>query len=108
MRKPKTSRLAAEMLQLAGDMKKVGLIDAAVHEKITLRHLGPEPEIAPITSDEVRRMRDKAHMSQAVFARHLNLTAGYISQIERGEKQPTGAALALLNVVKRKGMEAIL
>jgi len=43
-----------------------------------------------------------------VFARHLNLTVGYISQLERGAKRPTGAALALLNVIKRKGIEAIL
>jgi len=47
-------------------------------------------------------------MSQAVFARHLNLTVGYVSQLERGTKQPTGAALALLNVIRRKGIEAIL
>jgi putative transcriptional regulator len=47
-------------------------------------------------------------MSQAVFARCLNLTVGYVSQLERGAKRPTGAALALLNVIKRKGIEAIL
>lgn len=47
-------------------------------------------------------------MSQAVFARHLNLTVGYVSQLERGAKRPTGAALALLNVIRRKGIEAIL
>jgi putative transcriptional regulator len=53
-------------------------------------------------------MRERAQLSQAVFARYLNLTVGYVSQFERGAKQPTGAALALLNVIKRKGIEAIL
>ena len=38
----------------------------------------------------------------------LNLSAGYISQLERGTKQPKGPALALLNVIRRKGLEAIL
>jgi putative transcriptional regulator len=47
-------------------------------------------------------------MSQAVFARYLNLSAGHISQLERGLKRPTGPALALLNVIRRKGIEAIL
>ena len=47
-------------------------------------------------------------MSQAVFAHHLNVTTGYVSQLERGTKRPTGAALALLNVIRRKGIEAIL
>ena len=43
-----------------------------------------------------------------MFARYLNVSLGYLSQLERGAKQPTGAALALLNVIRRKGMEAIL
>lgn len=47
-------------------------------------------------------------MSQAVFARYLNLTVGYLSQLERGVKHPTGAALAILNIIHRKGIEAIL
>ncbi len=47
-------------------------------------------------------------MSQAVFAHCLNVTVGYVSQLERGAKRPTGAALALLNVIRRKGIEAIL
>jgi putative transcriptional regulator len=47
-------------------------------------------------------------MSQAVFARLLNVTTGYVSQLERGVRRPTGPALALLNVIKRKGVEAVL
>jgi putative transcriptional regulator len=47
-------------------------------------------------------------MSHAVFARYLNLTVGYVSQLERGVTQPTDAALALLNVIKREGIESIL
>jgi putative transcriptional regulator len=53
-------------------------------------------------------LRERANLSQAVFARCLNLTSGYISQLERGTKQPKGPALALLNVIRRKGFEAIL
>jgi putative transcriptional regulator len=29
-------------------------------------------------------MRERAQLSQAVFARYLNLTVGYVSQLERG------------------------
>jgi len=53
-------------------------------------------------------MRVSARMSQAVFASCLNLTVGYISQPERSTQRPTGAALALLNIIKRKGIESIL
>jgi putative transcriptional regulator len=63
--------------------------------------------IAPLTGEEIRALREQAHMSQAVFARCSNLTVGYVSQLERGAKRPT-AALALLDVIRRKGVEAIL
>jgi putative transcriptional regulator len=36
------------------------------------------------------------------------LTVGCVSQLERGAKRPTGPALVLLNVIRRKGIEAIL
>jgi putative transcriptional regulator len=52
-------------------------------------------------------MRERAELSQAVFARYLNLSPGYIAQLERGAKRPTGPALAILNVIRRKGIEAI-
>lgn len=109
MKKRKNSRLAKALVETADDMRKAGLLDWATHEKITLRHLGPKnmPMVAPITGAQIRSMRARARMSQAVFARHLNVTVGYVSQLERGTKQPTGAALALLNVIKRRGIEAI-
>jgi putative transcriptional regulator len=47
-------------------------------------------------------------MSQAVFARLLNVTTGYVSQLERGSKRPAGSALALLHIIRRKGVQAIL
>src|SRR5260221_8333973 len=51
-------------------------------EKITLRHLGARaPATAePISGEEIRALRERAHVSQAVFARYLNLTVGYVSQ----------------------------
>jgi putative transcriptional regulator len=98
------------MLETAKDMRSGGILDEAAYNKITMRHLGAKnmAEIEPLTGEEIRAMREQAHMSQAVFAHCLNLTAGYLSQLERGTKRPTGAALALLNVIRRKGIEAIL
>jgi putative transcriptional regulator len=42
------------------------------------------------------------------FARCLNVTTSYVSQIERGAKRPRGATLKLLSIVRAKGLEAIL
>jgi putative transcriptional regulator len=104
------SPLVRALLDTADDMRRVGVMDAAAHEKITLRHLGGQANTGaePITGEEIRSLRERAHLSQAVFARYLNLTVGYVSQLERGTKQPTGPALVLLNVIRRKGIEAIL
>jgi putative transcriptional regulator len=106
----KASRLTQALLETAKDMHSAGIFDEAAYAKITMRHLDVKDraDIEPLTGEDIRTMREQAHMSQAVFAHYLNLTVGYVSQLERGTKRPTGAALALLNVIRRKGIEAIL
>jgi putative transcriptional regulator len=108
-KKKTRSGLTEALLETADGMRKIGLLDRATHDKITLRHLGAGvPKTPPMSGKQIRALRARARMSQAVFARHLNLTVGYVSQLERGAKQPTGATLALLNVIRRKGIEAVL
>lgn len=106
----KSSRLTKAILETAKDMRKSGIMGHKAYAKITKRHLKEEncPKIDPITSDEIRALREQAHLSQAAFARYTNLSVGYISQLERGIKQPTGALLALLNIIRRKGFNVIL
>lgn len=106
----KTNRVVEAILEIADDQLRSGLIDKAEHEKITIRHMGVRGlgMSMPISGEEIRIMREQAHMSQAAFARVLNLTVGYVSQLERGVRKPTGPALSLLNVIRRKGVEAIL
>lgn len=108
--KKKPSRLAQAMLETAKDMRDAGVLDEEGFAKITMRHLGTKDKsgVEPLTGEEIRAMRERAHMSQAVFAHYLNLTVGYVSQLERGTKRPTGAVLALLNIIRRKGIEVIL
>jgi putative transcriptional regulator len=106
----KLSNLSEALLEMAGDQHRLGIMDKATYEKITIRLLGEKTlsTAEPIKGEEIRTLRERAHLSQAVFARYLNLSVGYISQLERGVKQPKGPALALLNVIRRKGLEAIL
>lgn len=105
----KSSRMERAILETAEDMRQGGLMDEETYERITLRHLGDQRAIEiPIPSgDDIRAMRHRANLSQAVFARKLNLTPGYISQLERGVKRPTGAAVVLLNLIKKRGIDAI-
>jgi len=106
----KLSRLTEALLETAEGMHRTGIMDDVTYHQITVRHLGvhPPPTAEPITGEEIRSLRERAKLSQAALARYLNLTPGYISQLERGTKQPKGPALALLNVIRRKGLEVIL
>lgn len=109
-KKTKTSRLTRELLETARDMHVSGLLTEAARDKITMRHVGVAPAATVITGKEIRALREKCHVSQAVFANYLNLTADYVSKLERGEKRPNGPALVLvlLDVIRRKGIEVIL
>ena len=109
----KLSRLTTALLETAKDMHDTKIMSQSSYDKITMRHLGDKEEtsikllIDEITGEEIQRMRRRAQMSQAVFARYLNLTPGYISKLERGEVRPTGSTVVLLNLIKRKGIDAI-
>ncbi len=105
-----STELDAAILEMASDALSTGTMNLATYEKITMRQLGKgnAAMLAPVTGEEIRALREQAKMSQAVFAHHLKLTPGYVSQLERGTKLPTGPALVLLNVIRRHGMETVL
>ena len=92
MRNKKLSCLAQAVLETAKDMRQFGVLDDAAYDKITMGHLGLKEKAKPqpLTGEDIRLIRKRAHMSQAVFAHHLNVTMGYVSQLERGTKRPTG------------------
>ena len=64
--------------------------------------------IEPMSGEEIQAMRERAGVSQAVFARHLNVSTKLVSDWERDVKRPSGPSLKLLSLVKAKGLEAIL
>jgi putative transcriptional regulator len=49
----------------------------------------------------------RARMSQAVFAAVLNTSVSTVQKWEIGEKRPSGPSLKLLDVIDRKGIEAL-
>jgi putative transcriptional regulator len=102
--------VTAEILEMADDMHRIGVMDDKTHHQITVRHLGrePLPTAAPISAGQIREAREQEHLSQAALARYLNVTVGFVSQLERGTKEAKGPVRALLNVIRRKGLEAIL
>lgn len=105
----KPSRLTEELAEMADTQLRLGMIDEATYEKITVRDLGLDvlPTAEPISAEQVREVRESARLSQAALARYLNMTTGYVSQLERGVTVAKGPALALLNVIRRKGIAVL-
>jgi putative transcriptional regulator len=86
------------------DLAEIGVID-----KTTMREFDHMclTAIEVLSPKDIAAIREKAGVSQGVFARYLNVPTTLVSQWERGERRPTGAAVKLLSIVKHKGLEAI-
>ena len=63
--------------------------------------------IRVLTPEEIKALRIRERISQAVFARYLNVSKNLVSDWERGVKKPGGPAVRLLTVIEKKGLEAI-
>lgn len=103
-RQPRDEVLAA-MYETAAGSHDIGVVDKKTMREIDELCLAP---VEVLTAKQILALREREQVSQAVFARYLNVSTGLISQWERGEKRPTGPSLKLLSLVQRKGLAAIL
>jgi len=94
----------ASIHETAEGLHEAGIMDKRALREFDNRCLTP---IKPLLPEEIRALRLREHATLAVFARHLNVSIGLVSQWERGEKHPQGASLKLLTLVARKGLQAI-
>lgn len=104
------TRMRREIVGAMRGLRKVGAVSGEELEKTTLRMLGKDavPKVEAMSSAEIVAVREGAGISQAVLAAFMNVAVNTVSQWERGVRQPTGAALKLLNVVKHNGLDALL
>jgi putative transcriptional regulator len=100
----KKSRLLNEVHEAALGLARIGAID-----KRTLRELDALclPPVRELSAKQIRAIRSRAQMSQAVFAAVLNTSVSTVQKWEIGEKRPSGPSLKLLNVIERKGVDAL-
>jgi DNA-binding transcriptional regulator YiaG len=60
-----------------------------------------------LTAKQIRAIRIRSRVSQAVFAAMLNTSISTVQKWEIGEKRPSGPSLKLLDVIQRKGIGAL-
>ncbi len=104
MKKEYRSDALGAIHETASDLHDAGVMGKRTLRKFDEMCLTP---VRPMKSEVIREIRKREHVSQAVFAMHLNVSKGVISQWERGEKRPAGASLKLLTLVQKKGLDAI-
>jgi putative transcriptional regulator len=104
--KPKSkSKILDAVHETASDLHKLGFIDKRKMRNFDLLCLEPIPEY---NSERIRALRDHLQLSQAVLAAVLNTSLSTVRKWEIGDKHPSGPSLKLLNLLDRKGLEAIL
>ena len=86
-----------------------GLYDAGIIDVTTMHEFDVLclPPIKVFTAYEIKRLRLKEHVSQAVFAKYLNTSLSTVRQWEQDEKHPRGTSLKLLNLIALKGLEIL-
>jgi putative transcriptional regulator len=99
------SRILEVVYETAQDLQSLGFIDKRKQRKIDPLCLDPIP---PYAADQIRALRERINVSQAVLASVLNTSASTVRKWEIGEKHPSGPSLKLLNLLDRKGLEAVL
>ena len=99
------SRILKNVHASAKALHKAGFVDTVTMREFDALCL---PPLRNYTAADVQRIRAKARASQAVFASVLNVGPTTVAAWEQGTKKPSGPAVKLLDLVERKGLEALL
>jgi putative transcriptional regulator len=86
-----------------------GLCDIGAIDKQTMRNFDKDclVTITEILPETIKQIREQEKISQPIFAAYLNVSKNLVSDWERGVKKPSGAALRLLSVVQKHGLNIL-
>ncbi|MBS0591817.1 MAG: DNA-binding transcriptional regulator [Proteobacteria bacterium] len=99
------SRILDQVYEGASDLHRLGFIDK--------RRMGEfevlcKLEVPALSARKIKALRESLHVSQSVLAALLNTSVSTVQKWEIGEKKPGGPSLKLLNLIERKGIEAVV
>jgi len=87
------------------DLNKSGLVDGITMKNIESLCL---PEVQEYSPEKIISLRKKFKLSQAALASIFNISTSTVQKWEQGNKKPTGASKKLLDIMERKGLEALI
>jgi putative transcriptional regulator len=87
------------------DLNRSGLVD-----DITMRNIENLclPEIQEYSPEKIISIRKKFKLSQAALASIFNISLSTVQKWEQGNKKPAGASKKLLDIMERKGLDALI
>jgi putative transcriptional regulator len=100
----KRSRILSEVHETASELHRSGAIDKQTMREFDALSL---PQVRELSPRQIRALRARTGMSQAVFAVFLNTSVSTVQKWEIGEKKPSGPSLKLLNIIDQKGVEVL-
>ncbi|MGH7815750.1 MAG: helix-turn-helix domain-containing protein [Candidatus Binatia bacterium] len=99
------SRILEAVHETATDLHAAGFISRRHMREYDALCLAP---IRRYSRYKIRSLRKRHRISQAVLATILNTSLSTVRQWEIGAKQPSGPSLKLLDLLDRKGLEALI
>jgi len=99
------SEAFAAIHETMDSLHQIGAIDKKTMRDFDAACIETVSEIKP---EEIKTLRENAHVSQLVFALYFNVSKNLISDWERGKKKPNGPALRLLSIVQKQGLDALV
>lgn len=103
--KPKFKTDAFEAIHSsASALYKVGVMSKTTMRGFDVACLAAPAEIKP---QQIKKIRERNHVSQPIFARYLNTSESTVQKWETGAKRPSGMALRLLAVIQKHGLAVL-
>ena len=99
------SRILDAVHETASDLHRLGFIDKRKMQRYDVLCLEP---VQDYDAAKVKALRERLQLSQTVLASVLNTSASTVRKWEAGDKQPSGPSQRLLDIIERKGLEAVL
>ncbi|CPR17272.1 helix-turn-helix domain-containing protein [Brenneria goodwinii] len=102
-----------ELQALAQELHEHGAMPDETMSRINARVRSRElreriARVHVMTGTQIKSMRERYDMSQSTLAYTLGMSVESVSKWERGEIQPSGPALRILNTIDAKGPEVFM
>jgi len=92
-------RLLNEAREMAKDLYDAGVVKISTMREIDVLCI---PEVHELSPAKIKKIRSTACMSQAVFAKVINVSPATVKQWECGKRKPSGGNLKLLNIAEKE------